>query len=142
MKGLAKKVELLEITDVFKIDINRDGYFKNAYVIDLPLDSTPNHVWQEVLDTRWKASRQLWDRKLFVVGDKLRLVTSIEDVEDKVNWVRQIVDETNRRIEEYNQEEIARDAQVKEEAREKSSEEDRMNVDAIRDTLKRRLGAL
>jgi hypothetical protein len=42
------------------------------------------------------------DRKLFVVGEKLRLVTTINDIEDKLDWVRQVIERTNRDIDEYN----------------------------------------
>lgn len=52
----------------------------------------------------WKSGRHLWDRKLFVVGEKLRLVTTVNDIEDKLDWVRQVIERTNRDIDEYNQE--------------------------------------
>jgi len=87
VKEEAKKVKLKENIDVSTLDINRDSYFRSAYFIDLPLDSVPDHAWQDILDREWRASLRLWDRKLFVVGDRLRLVTSIDDIEGKIDWV-------------------------------------------------------
>jgi hypothetical protein len=56
LKEVAKKVKLKEYVDANTITINRDGYFRSAYVIDLPLDSVPDHAWQDILDREWRAS--------------------------------------------------------------------------------------
>ena len=139
MQDLVKKVKLADSIDVNTIAISRDRYFSNAYVVDLPLESAPNHVWQDILERQWKASRHLWDRKLFVICDKLRLVTTMEDIEDKIDWVKQVVEQTNKDVDEYNQEITARAIQIEEQTREKSYAEEKMNVDTIRDTLRKRL---
>ena len=139
VQDLVKKVKLADSIDVNTIAINRDRYFSNAYVVDLPLESAPNHVWQDILERQWKASRHLWDRKLFVICDKLRLVTTMEDIEDKIDWVKQVVEQTNKDVDEYNQEITARAIQIEEQTREKNYAEEKMNVDTIRDTLRKRL---
>jgi len=51
----------------------------------------PDHVWQYIFERKWKSSRHLWDRKLFVIGDKLRLVTTADEFEDKLDWVGQVM---------------------------------------------------
>lgn len=142
LKEVAKKVKLLESPDADKIDISRDHYFRNAYVVDLPLDSAPDHVWLDIFDREWKSTRHLWDRKLFVIGNKLRLVTTIDDIEDKLDWISQVIERINKDIDEYNQETVARETQVQEETRRRTAEEDRMSVDAIRDTIRKRLGTI
>jgi hypothetical protein len=101
MKEIAKKVKLLKPFDVDEINIRIDRYFPNAYIIDLPLDSMPDHVWQYIFEQRWKSSRHLWDRKLFVMGDKLRLVTTADEFGDKLDWIDQVINETNKAIDEY-----------------------------------------
>ena len=101
MKEIATKVKLSKPFDVDKITIKIDRYFPNAYIIDLPLDSMPNHIWQYIFEQKWKSSRHLWDRKLFVMGDKLRLVTTVDEFADKLDWIEQIINETNRAIDEY-----------------------------------------
>jgi tRNA uridine 5-carbamoylmethylation protein Kti12 len=140
VKEEAKKVKLKENIDVSTLDINRDSYFRSAYFIDLPLDSVPDHAWQDILDREWRASLRLWDRKLFVVGDRLRLVTSIDDIEGKIDWVKQVIERTNQGIDEHNKEIKAREAQTEEELHSRTAEE-KVSVDAIRDSLRKRLGA-
>ncbi len=142
MKEVARKVRLLASPNVDSISINRDRYFHNAYTIDLPLDSMPDHIWQDIFEKEWKSSRHLWDRKLFIVGDKLRLATTVDDLEDKLDWISQIIERTNKDVEEYNQETEARETQVEEDARRRTAEGDRVSVDTIRDTIRKRLGTI
>ena len=140
MKEVAKKVKLKEYVDANTITINRDGYFRSAYVIDLPLDSVPDHAWQDILDREWRASLRLWDRKLFVVGDKLRLVTTLDDIEGKLDWMKQVIERTNDGIDEYNKEINARKAQ-KEEETHKQIREEQASIDSIRASLRKTFGA-
>jgi len=102
IKEIVKQVKLLERVDVDSIMIKRDHYFRRAYVIDLLLDSTPDHVWWEIFEREWKLSRQLWDRKIFTMGDKLRLVTTADEMEEKLDWVKQVFEQTSRGVEKYN----------------------------------------
>lgn len=138
MKEKIKEVKLLKPFDVDKIIIKRDGYFTNAYIIDLPLDSMPDHVWQDIFDRTWKSSRHLWDRKLFVLSDKLRLVTSVDEFEDKLNWIEQVIKETNKAINEYNrgaqEEEKAR---IEEEIEKQKLWEEKASIEMIRNNLRR-----
>ncbi|MGQ9539214.1 MAG: hypothetical protein ACUVTE_06520 [Candidatus Bathycorpusculaceae bacterium] len=76
MSEKAKKINLLKPFDVSKISIEKDRYFYDAYILDLPLDAVPDHIWQDIFEREWKSSRHLWDRKLFIIGDKVRLVTT------------------------------------------------------------------
>lgn len=142
MKEVARKVRLLASPNVDSISISRDRYFHNAYTIDLPLDSMPDHIWQDIFEKEWKSSRHLWDRKLFIVGDKLRLATTVDDLEDKLDWISQIIERTNKDVDEYNQETEARETQVEEDARRRTAEGDRVSVDTIRDTIRKRLGTI
>ena len=139
MKMTPKKVRLKRNIDGNTVEIRRDNYFPSAYVIDLPLDSVPDHAWQDILDREWKASLRLWDRKLFVVGDKLRLVTTIDDIGGKLDWVKQVIEKTNRGIDEYNKEVKASEALSEEETRRRAMEES-VSIDTIRDSLRKRLG--
>jgi len=136
MKEQTKKVKFLKPIDVDKITINRDHYFPNAYIIDLPLDSTPEHVWQDIFEREWKSSRHLWDRKLFVVGDKLRLVTSVNEIEEKLDWVKQVVERTNKRVDEYTLEAEARATQIGEQMKKRVLEE-KARVERIRNRLRK-----
>jgi len=124
MTEMARKVKLLQPVDIDIITIKRDYYFSSAYIIDLPLDSTPDHVWQDIFEWEWKSSRHLWDRKLFTIGDKLRLVTTANEIEEKLDWVKRVIEQTNKGIEEYNQEAEAHRAQIDEEVKKQILEEE------------------
>ena len=131
MKEIAKKVKLSKPFDVDKITIKRDRYFPSAYIIDLPLDSIPDHIWQDIFERTWKSSRHLWDRKLFVIGDKLRLVTTADEFGDKLDWIEQVIKETNKGIDEY-------DRMVqKEEMQRQTLWEEKARVERMRDALRR-----
>jgi len=132
-----KKVKLSEPVKADMISVKMDHYFHNAYLIDLPLDSTPDHVWQEIFNRTWKSSRHLWDRKLYVIGDKLRLVTADSNVDEKLDWVKSILEQTNKEIDEYNKDAENRQMQMEEELKRQSASEE-AKVEKIKDTLQRR----
>jgi tRNA uridine 5-carbamoylmethylation protein Kti12 len=139
LKEVAKKVDLKQHIDADTVPVERDHYFRNAYVIDLPLNSVPDHTWQDIFDREWKSSMHLWDRKLFVVADHLRLITTIDDIGSKLDWVNQVIERTNEGIDEYNKTTAAEESLTEEESHRKAYEE-RMNIDAIRDSLRKRFG--
>jgi tRNA uridine 5-carbamoylmethylation protein Kti12 len=141
LKEAARKVRLSKSIDADTVVISRDHYFANAFVVDLPLETVPDHVWQDIFEREWKSGRHLWDRKLFIMGDKLRLVTTVNDIEDKLDWVQQVIERTNRDIDEYNQEVVAREAQIKEDTKSQVLQEEQTGVGVIRNSLRRRLGA-
>jgi len=138
MKKIVKKVMLLEPIDVDQVKIKRDHYFSNAYIIDLPIDSIPDHVWQDIFEREWKSSRHLWDRKVYIVGSSLRLVTPASSIKEKLDWVKEIVDRTNKGVEEYNLEAEARITQMDEELKKQMLEEEEANIEMIRDTIRKR----
>jgi hypothetical protein len=137
MKELVKKVKFQESINAGKIHVTRDHYFANAYVIDIPLDSTPDHAWQDIFEREWKSSRRLWERKLFIMGDKLRLITTPNELEEKLTWIKQLIDQTNREIDEYNKMAPA-EKQLK---KQMAVPEEKVIVETVRDVLRKKLGA-
>lgn len=139
MKEMAKKVKLLKPFDADKITIKRDRYFRNAFIIDLPLDSMPDHVWQDIFEQKWKSSRHLWDRKLFVMGDELRLVTTADEFGDKLDWIEQVINETNKGIDEHiNAVRIEEERRAKEEIDKPEAWGERARAEMIRKALRKR----
>ena len=139
MKEIAKKVKLLKPFDADKITIKRDRYFRNAFIIDLPLDSMPDHVWQDIFEQKWKSSRHLWDRKLFVMGDELRLVTTADEFGDKLDWIEQVINETNKGIDEHiNAIRIEEERRAKEEIDKPEAWGERARAEMIRKALRKR----
>lgn len=132
MTRLGKKVYLMKPIDVDKIPIRRDSLYSNAYVIELPLDSQPDYVWQTLFEQEWKSSLHLWERKVVIVGDKLLLITTPTGIKDKIDWLKRVIESTNVRVEKFNQTQ-----QIMAEKEEREALREHENV--IRDALRRRL---
>lgn len=142
---MGKKVTFSEPIRVDQVVIKKDQYFSNAYIVDLPLDSIPDHVWQDIFEQKWKSSKHLWDRKLFVVGNKLRLITSPNSMEEKLDWVKEVVKETNLGIEEFNREVESRSVEIsriKERLTVQILEDEKKVVEMIRDLVRQRFRTL
>jgi len=139
MELVSRKVNLLKPFDVDSINIRKDEYFADAFIVDLPLDYVPDHVWQDIFDAKWKSSRHLWDRKLYVLGNKLRLITSPDDFGAKLNWIEAMILETNKAVDEqllaFQQEEERR---TKAEVRKQTPWEERAKIEMIKDALRKK----
>lgn len=139
MKEITKKVKLLKPFDADKISIKGDRYFLNAYTVDLPLDYMPDHVWQYIFERIWKSSRHLWDRKLFVMGDKLRLVTTPDDFGEKLDWIEQVIQETNKGVEKHNfAVEMEQDIKIEQELKKQKLWEKKATVEGMKESLRKR----
>ncbi len=132
VKELVKKVKLQEPINIDKINIVKDHYFSNAYIIDLPLDSTPDHAWQDLFEREWTTSRDLWERKLFVMGDKLRLIATTSQIDDKIDWVKQVIARTNEDVDEYN-----RVAPIDKQLKKQAFDEDKTTTEMIKEVLRK-----
>lgn len=143
MTEVVKKIALLKPFNVDNINISKDHYFRNAYIIDLPLDSVPDHIWLDIFEQKWRSSRHLWDRKVFIIGDKLRLVTTVDDFGEKLDWIENVIRETNKAVDEYNtavkmEKELA--VKVELEAQKQILWEERARVEALKEALRKRFG--
>ena len=103
MVKLAKKVNLMKSIDVDKIPIERDSFIPNAYTIELPLDSQPDYVWRTLFEQEWKLSLHLWERKAVIIGNKLLLITNPNEMQEKIDWLRRVIESTNLRVERFNE---------------------------------------
>ena len=128
----SEKVNLIESIEVEKILIRKDNFSRNAYVIELPLDSQPDYAWQVIFEREWKLSLDLWERKVVIVGDKLLLITTPTEIEEKIDWLRNVIKTTNLKIEKLNQtQRIIKEA--------KKAEALREHENIIRDALRTKL---
>jgi hypothetical protein len=75
----------------------------------------------------------LWERNVVVVGSKLVLITTPTRIEEKIDWVKRVVESTNASIERVNETQ-----QIKEEAEKKEALREHENI--IRDALRAKLG--
>ena len=111
--------------------MEKDDSFPKAYAVYVPLDSTPDDIWEQCFERELKASFYMWKRQVTVEGDTLRAVTASDEIEDRINWIKKLVNETNHCVEEYNNEMLRREQAEK--AREKEVEED---IKKMREALK------
>jgi hypothetical protein len=126
---LIKKVHLKKPIDVDKIPIRRDSFLTNAYAIEFPLDSQPSYEWQAMFEQEWKSSLLLWERKVVVVGDRLHLVTTPNEIGEKIDWLKRMIEAANSRVEELNKTQKIIEKQVK-------AEELRKHENIIRDSIR------
>lgn len=129
---LGKKVKLREPVDVDKIPIRRDSFYTGAYIIELPLESHPDYVWQTFFESEWKSSLHLWERKVVVLGDRLLLITTPTEIGEKIDWLKRVIESTNMRVERFNQTQRLIEKAEKAEAL-------RKHENIIRDALRTRL---
>jgi len=128
----SKKVNLKESIEVDKIPIRKDSFSRNAYVIELPLDSQPDYVWQVIFEREWKLSLDLWERKVVIIGDKLLLITTPTEIEEKIDWLKNVIETTNMHVERFNQtQQIIKEAE--------KTEALRKHENIIRDALRTKL---
>lgn len=95
---MAKSIRIVTPFDTSKISVSQNPKFPDAYIVDLPLDSVPDQEWRDAFDLKWKSSRDLWDRKLLLIQDKVRLVTTADGFVEKLEWVEKTINETNDAI--------------------------------------------
>jgi len=135
---MAKSVRIVTPFDTSKISVSQNPTFPDAYIVDLPLDSVPDQEWRDAFDLKWKSSRDLWDRKLWLIDDRVRLVTTADGFVEKLEWVEKTIDETNSAIKEQSkiiekEKEMIREATAKQ-----ALQTDMRGSEMIVETLRRR----
>jgi len=139
MERISRKANLLKPFNVDNIEVRKDEYFADAFIVDLPLDSMPDHIWQDIFESKWRTSRHLWDRKLFVIGDKLRLVTSPDDFQAKLDWVEAMIHEANNAVDEQIlASEREQERRTKDEVLKQTLWEEKARIEIIKETLRRK----
>jgi len=135
---MAKSVRIATPFDTSRICVSQNPTFPDAYMVDLPLDSVPDQEWRDAFDLKWKSSRDLWDRKLWLIDDKVRLVTTADGFVEKLEWVEKTIDGTNNAIKEQchiieKEREMIREATAKQ-----ALQTDMRGSEMIVETLRRR----
>ncbi len=131
MTNLSKKVNIKKPIDPEKLPMEKDDSFEMAYAVYIPLDSTPDYIWEQCFERERKVSFYSMKGKVTVENDKLRAVTIPNEIKGIIEWIKKLVERTNRSVEEYNKE--LRQKEEIEEARRKREEED---IKKMREALK------
>jgi hypothetical protein len=135
---MAKSVRIMTPFDTSRICVSQNPTFPDAYIVDLPLDSVPDQEWRNAFELKWKSSRDLWDRKLLLINDKVRLVSTADGFVEKLEWVEKTIDETNGAINEQirlieKEKEMIRDATTRQ-----TLQTGTLGTEMIVETLRRR----
>jgi hypothetical protein len=94
----------LKPVDPDKLKIEKSALLSGTYAFDLELDSAPDHHWILAFEAERQASRYTsTSTPVAVVGNKLEVLTFPEEIKDKVEWIKGLVDSTNKSIEKYNE---------------------------------------
>ena len=103
MGYFTRKVNLKPV-DPDKLKIEKSPLLAGAYIFDLEFDSAPDHYWILAFEAELQASRYMSARTpVAVVGNKLEVVTLPDEIKGKVEWIKDLVDSTNKRIEKHNE---------------------------------------
>ncbi len=138
MGSSVSHVNLLRPLDLSTLCISQDSRFRNVYAVDLQLDSIPSDMWCETFEWKWRSSKAFWDRKLLLMKDKLRLVSSTDEFDEKLDWIKQIVDETNKAVDE-SRDQIETEKEITRLLTARHLEQDNLSVQMTRELLAQRL---
>lgn len=136
MVELGKTVNIKHPIDPRNVSIQKDPIYLDAFLISLPLDSEPSYIWQAYFEQELRASLDFWERKVVVVGNEIKLVTTSNDIEKKLDWLEMLVTAANKKVEEYN-----RDSKKKKKVEEIRSEIEKTIKTAVSRWLVRRVSA-
>jgi hypothetical protein len=132
MTYLSRKVNLKPV-DPDKLKIEKSALLPRAYVFDLELDSTPDHHWILAFEAKRQASRRMHaSTPVAVLGNKLEVATLPDEIRDKVEWIKGLVDSTNNRIENYNEQ-----IEQKHEAERQKQLKEQETIKRMREALKK-----
>jgi hypothetical protein len=123
---------------VNKIIISQHPRFSDVYVVELPLDSAPDENWKDTFEQKWKSSRDLWDRKIYLVDDKIRLLSTVDYFDEKLDWTQKMIDDTNKSIEECNLAVKKERELIKDETAKQLLQTERNKATAIMDAILRK----
>jgi hypothetical protein len=99
---MLNKSQPVEIIGVDADTLEKDETFPEAYAFYIELSDEPDNVWRSYL-AKWNNALNAMQRKIDVVGDRLRLVFVYGDnIQNYDKYVAQLVKWVNERVMEYN----------------------------------------
>jgi hypothetical protein len=135
---LIKTIKILKPFDANNISINKLPHFSDVYVVELPLDSTPDENWRSAFEQKWRSSRDLWDRKIYLIKDKIKLLSTVDCFDEKLDWMENIIDDTNKTVKEYDRMLQKESELIKGETAKQLLQIESSKANVIRDAISRR----
>ena len=131
MPHFSKTVNLKPV-DPDKLKIERSVWLRDGYDFELELDSIPDPVWVQIFEGERQASLNTLKGPVSVAVDKLEVATSPDEIKGKIEWVKGLVDSTNRGVDKYN-EQIMQKIEADEQKRLRETE----TINKMREALKK-----
>lgn len=126
-----EKSKPVEIIGVDTDTLEKDEEFSDAYAFYIKLSDKPDRLWESYL-AAWDKALHTMQRKVSVVGDKLRLVFVYGDnIENYTKFARGIVENTNKRVKDHN-----RKVELEEKRELSEQEKSRRKEEEIRQKLR------
>jgi hypothetical protein len=99
---MLNKSQPVEIIGVDADTLEKDETFPEAYAFYIKLSDEPDNIWQSYL-AKWNKALNAMQRKIDVVGDRLRLVFIYGDnIQNYAKYAAQLVKMVNERVMEHN----------------------------------------
>jgi hypothetical protein len=95
-------VKKITINGVDTDHIEKDESFPKAYAFYVALSETPEQIWVEFFMSRYEGMFTSLKREMTIQGSRVRVVTAPGEEGEHVRFLRQVVDETNKDVDEYN----------------------------------------
>jgi len=103
-----KKVNIVELD---RDTVEKDSSFPEALAFYIRLSDVPGSVWTEIFVSEYEQAWFNLEREVSVRGDRIRVVTAPGEEQAHINFIKQLVEQTNTKVEEYNKE-IEREAHM------------------------------
>ena len=96
---MARKTKTIGVIEINTDQVEKDRSFKNAYVFCIKLSDEPDSLWKKYFQEEWKNSPYEMKREIRVIGNELRVLFIYgENVREHAKFAQQLVETTNRRI--------------------------------------------
>ena len=97
-----EKVKKISIKSVDTDLVEKDDSFPEALAFYVYLSEVPESVWREFFSSEYEQSWFNLKREVTVSGDRIRIVTSPGEEQQHIDFIKQVVERTNRQVDEYN----------------------------------------
>lgn len=125
-------IEKVTIERVDSERVEKDDAFPKAYAFYLVLSATPHPIWVELFISRYEGTFYNLKREMSIQGREIRVVTAPDEEAQHVQFLRRLVDETNRAVDEHNTELAPQEARLR-----RMEDREAAEANAIRDRLRK-----
>ncbi len=103
-----KKVKIVELDPD---SVEKDDSFPEALAFHVRLSDVPDSVWTEIFISEYEQTWFNLKREVTVRGDRIHVVTAPGEEQAHINFIKQLLEQTNAKVDEYNKE-IEHEAQM------------------------------